>query len=103
MRNKWYVAGIVAAAGLCTWGAVYAALGSVPLLAIVPGALAVGLFIVAVRVAVAESFAQGAKPTWTEARPPAVLRWLKERADHAEAEAAAKSAAPLIPTPKPRA
>lgn len=102
MRNKWYVAGIGLAAGLSTWGAVHAALGTVPLLAFVPAALAVGLVIVAVRVARAGSFALVAKPSWDDARPPAVLRWLKERADHAEAIAAAKPAVPLIPTPKPR-
>jgi|SRR5687768_7119501 len=96
MRNRWYVAGLAGAAMLCSWGTVHAALGSAPLMAMFPGALALALFGAAAWAAVTGSFAPPVKPVWSEARPPAVTRWLKDRADRADAASKPRTAAPAF-------
>ena len=97
MRNKWYVLGIGLAAALCAWGTIRATVGDMPLLAILPGALGIGLIIVAVRTARADSFGPAAKPRWDQRRSPAVVDWLKHRADQPHAKPTPPSTAPVTP------
>ena len=79
MRNKWYVVGLSVAAAVCLFGVIQALRGDMQVVALLPGALAVGLIIAAVKTARADSFGPVEKKRWDVVRPPAVLSWLKNR------------------------
>ena len=85
MRNKWYVLGLGLAALLCAALAVRALIGELQLMALIPGALAVGLAIMALRTAKADSFGPTEKPRWGKPRKPGVTQWLQHREDQAGA------------------
>jgi hypothetical protein len=103
VRNKWYVAGLAALGLLCTWGAVHLLRGENPLMAVLPGIPALAFFAAAAWAARTGSFAPSVAPDRNAQRTPAVVRWLKQRADRAEADAAEKKAtSPHGQGPKPR-
>jgi hypothetical protein len=93
MRNRWYVLAIAAPALLLAYWAISLALADNGIMALVPGALAGALFFGAYRVARSSAFAPAPPPGWSDARPPTVTRWLKER-DAQQSESA------RTPTPK---
>ena len=79
MQNKWYVLAIALPALLLAYWAISLALSDNVILALVPGLLAGALFFGAYRVARSTTFAPAPPATWSDARPPAVMRWLKDR------------------------
>jgi hypothetical protein len=80
MRNKWYVAGILAPAAALTYGAMHAALGdSGPLFILPPALLALALIGAAIWVARAPSFAPVAKANWDYGTSASLARWTKHR------------------------
>jgi hypothetical protein len=83
------------------WPTIRALMSDMPMLALLPGALTVGLTIMAVRTARAATFGPTEKPHWGEGRPPAVTDWLEHREAHSHPPA--KSATPALAAPKPRA
>jgi hypothetical protein len=94
------VLGLAIPAVLCTWGAIHVARGPMAVMAILPGALALGLFGAAFWAARTASFSMPPKIYDDPIRPPAVLRWLKERSERAAGES--KPVPPSAPAaPKP--
>ena len=83
MRNKGYVAGILALAAVLTYAAIRILLGDGGLaFAIVPAALAGACVLGAVKVAKAESFSPKAATRWDDrSTAENVQRWIKEKAD----------------------
>src|SRR5438105_4279502 len=79
MRNKWFVGGILVPAVFFTWATVACLRGSAGIFAIVPAALAIGLFAGAWKVSRAQSFSPGPPKQWDTGTSEAVRRWNKDR------------------------
>ena len=92
MQNKLYVLAIAIPVTLLAYWTINLALSDNAVMALFPGVLAGAMFFGAYRVARAPAFAPAPPPGWSDARPPAVTRWLKEQSTQAESK--------RTPTPK---
>src|SRR4051812_28916936 len=91
MRNKWFAGGILVPALALTWGMIACLRGGMEMFAIVPAAIAIGLYVAAWKVSQSQSFSPQPVERGDVGTSKALKRWNDDR-DERNAAAANKAA-----------